>query len=65
MLTRVSDRAVSTHDALVHELDATAVFRAGARFAVVRGSCYGVAIETLRAKLAVATRRVVFADAEP
>lgn len=63
-LTSVALRAVSTDDVPVHELDAAAVLGARAGLAVVRGASDRIAIETLRAQLAVAASRVVLADTE-
>ena len=63
-LTSITLRAVGTHDAAIHELDAAAVLGTRAGFAVVRGASDRVSIETFSAELAVAARRVVLADTE-
>lgn len=62
--TRITVRTVGTNDAFIHKLNTTTVLRTGAWRAVVGRACDGIAVEALRAKLAVATGRVVLADTE-
>lgn len=64
LFTSIAVRTVGANDGLVHKLNTTTVFRAGAWCTVVGRACDGIAIEPFRAELAVATRSVVLADTE-